>query len=118
MTTGELIERVMTEHWDMIACWCRFCREARQLGFRPRNDFPTNPKVSILKGVDNGIGYDGEAIQSHDDIGDLLNSINDGRLDVWDAEFIKGLRERYAQYGERVILSAKQRGILERIAWK
>ena len=59
---------------------------------------------------------DGDTV--HGDIGDLLDSINDGRLDAWDADFIKGLRERYAQYGERVMLSAKQRGILERIAGK
>lgn len=60
MHAQELIEHVMTEHWDMIACQCRFCREARKLGFRPRDGYPTNPKVSILKCIDNGVGYEGE----------------------------------------------------------
>lgn len=62
MDAQELIERVMTEHWDMITCWCRFCREGRKLEFRPREGYPTTPKVSILKCIDNGIGYDGETI--------------------------------------------------------
>lgn len=60
MTAQELIERVMTEHWDMIACQCRFCREGRELGFRPNSDYPTSPRISILKCVDNGLGYENE----------------------------------------------------------
>ena len=63
MNTEELIERIMTEHWDMDACWCRLCREARALGLRPRETYPTNPKVSILKCIDNGVGYEGELIK-------------------------------------------------------
>ena len=49
MDANELIERVMTEHWDMAACPCTFCVEARKLGLRPRDCYPTNPKVSILE---------------------------------------------------------------------
>lgn len=44
----ELIERVMTEHWDIRACPCTFCVSARDIGLRPRTCYPTNPKVSIL----------------------------------------------------------------------
>lgn len=62
MDAQELIERVMTEHWDMMACWCRFCREGRALGFRPRDGYPTGLKISILKCIDNGTGYEGEII--------------------------------------------------------
>lgn len=45
---NELIERVMTEHWDIAACPCTFCSAARVLGMRPRATYPTNPKISIL----------------------------------------------------------------------
>ena len=48
MDAQELIERVMTEHWDIGACPCFFCVIGRDLGFRPRPSYPTNPKVSIL----------------------------------------------------------------------
>ena len=48
MTPEQLIERVMTEHWDIGACPCTFCETARTLGFRPRSCYPANPKVSIL----------------------------------------------------------------------
>ena len=48
MTAQELIERVLTEHWDIGACPCTFCVEARKLGFHPRYGYPTNPRVSIL----------------------------------------------------------------------
>jgi len=44
----ELIERVMSEHWDIGACPCTFCEEGRRLGFRPRHKYPTCPTVSIL----------------------------------------------------------------------
>lgn len=43
MTAQELIERVMTEHWDIASCSCLFCCEARKLGFRPRDGYPTTP---------------------------------------------------------------------------
>ncbi len=62
MNAEELIKRVMTEHWDIFACWCKFCRVARELGFRPTEDYPTHPKVSILKCIDNGVGYEGENV--------------------------------------------------------
>jgi hypothetical protein len=48
MDAQELIERVMTEHWDIGACPCFFCKTARGLGFRPRDSYPTNPPTSIL----------------------------------------------------------------------
>lgn len=63
MSERELIERVMTEHWDMFACSCKFCRVARELGYSPRTGYPSNPDVSILKAVDNGKTYDGEIVR-------------------------------------------------------
>jgi hypothetical protein len=55
MDAQELIERVMTEHWDFAACPYFFCKMARSLGFRPRDGYPTNPATSILS--DRWIGY-------------------------------------------------------------
>ena len=49
-------------------------------------------------------------------IGGLLEQIEDGALNAWEADFMGKLRERYAQYGEKVMLSAKQRETLEQIA--
>ena len=51
----ELIERVMTEHWDMVACHCAFCLKARELGCRPRFCYPNMPNVSIFEGSDNPV---------------------------------------------------------------
>lgn len=47
MDAQELVERVMTEHWDIAACRCAFCKAARDLGFRPREGYPTDPRPKI-----------------------------------------------------------------------
>jgi hypothetical protein len=49
MSEQELIQRIVTEHWDFQACRCFFCIEARKLGAYPTTKYPTNPKVSILE---------------------------------------------------------------------
>lgn len=48
-------------------------------------------------------------------IGELLDQIDDKKLNKWEQEFVGSLRERYEEYGERTKLSEKQREILERI---
>lgn len=53
----ELIERIMTEHWDIGACPCTLCVQGRAHGFHPKDCYPTNPKVSIL--------YDGSKERRH-----------------------------------------------------
>ena len=35
----DTLERIMTQHWDMIACRCWVCVEAREEGCRPREVF-------------------------------------------------------------------------------
>ena len=35
----DLIELVMTQHWDMAACPCTFCEAGRQFGFHPHSGF-------------------------------------------------------------------------------
>ena len=50
------------------------------------------------------------------DIGNLLADAEAQSLNQWEADFIGKLRERYDKYGDRVLLSDKQRGILEKIA--
>lgn len=39
MEAQEIIERIMTAHWDMAACPCWVCKSGRELGFRPRKDY-------------------------------------------------------------------------------
>jgi len=46
----ELIERVMTTHWDIFACSCAFCRKGRQLGCRPRSGYDTSPRKTLPSG--------------------------------------------------------------------
>lgn len=35
-TAHDLIEFVMTQHWDIFACGCFFCVHGTRLGLRPR----------------------------------------------------------------------------------
>lgn len=35
----EIIERIMTQHWDMRCCTCWVCVEGRRLGCRPRENY-------------------------------------------------------------------------------
>ena len=41
MNAQEIIEQIMTQHWDMAACRCWVCEAGRALGHRP-NDKYTN----------------------------------------------------------------------------
>ena len=36
MTMREIIEIIMSQHWDMAACPCWICKEGHKLGCRPR----------------------------------------------------------------------------------
>ncbi len=35
----EIVERIMTQHWDMAACSCWVCRDGREAGCRPRVEY-------------------------------------------------------------------------------
>lgn len=35
----DLVERIMTQHWDLSACDCWVCALAREAGCRPRQTF-------------------------------------------------------------------------------
>lgn len=37
MDAQEIVERIMTMHWDMAACQCWVCQEGRKAGCRPIN---------------------------------------------------------------------------------
>jgi uncharacterized protein (DUF779 family) len=39
MTAQEIIERIMTQHWDLIACSCWVCDGGRRLGYHPRDGY-------------------------------------------------------------------------------
>lgn len=54
----ELIERVMTQHWDMAACMCWFCVKGRWAGCHPRSTFATHdPDYANLRFSDDA-AYD------------------------------------------------------------
>jgi hypothetical protein len=36
-----VVERIMTQHWDLSACRCWVCTEARAAGCRPRDCYST-----------------------------------------------------------------------------
>lgn len=37
----QIIERIMTQHWDLTACPCWVCVAGRAAGCRPRDGYPT-----------------------------------------------------------------------------
>ena len=39
MTNEEIIERIMTDHWDMAACPCWVCVEGRANGLHPQGRY-------------------------------------------------------------------------------
>lgn len=38
-TPTDILEAIMTQHWDMEACGCWVCRAGREAGCRPRDGF-------------------------------------------------------------------------------
>lgn len=62
MTANEIVERIMTHHWDLTACQCWICEAGRALGFSAREEYlehkstikiahvavPTDQRGSIL----------------------------------------------------------------------
>jgi hypothetical protein len=51
----EIVERVMTQHWDMQACGCWLCEAGRASGCRPRDVYPshstpTHPYIGPVRG--------------------------------------------------------------------
>jgi hypothetical protein len=34
---AEIIERIMSAHWDIVSCNCWVCKKGRELGLKPRD---------------------------------------------------------------------------------
>ena len=51
-----------------------------------------------------------------DDLGELLESIDEGELDEAAAKFVTDTKDRFRQYGKRTKMSEKQMAWLKRIA--
>lgn len=54
MTAEEIIEKIMTRHWDMDACRCWICEAGRALRLRPRprhlhDDDPMKPYTHVVE---------------------------------------------------------------------
>ncbi len=39
MTPVEIVEQIMTQHWDMVACRCWVCESGREAGCRAREQY-------------------------------------------------------------------------------
>jgi len=39
MTAQEIVERLMTAHWDLAACRCWLCQAGDELGFHARDAY-------------------------------------------------------------------------------
>lgn len=47
MTAQEILERIMSAHWDMAACQCWICKAARELGYRPKTAYLDDRKYAV-----------------------------------------------------------------------
>lgn len=44
MKPKEIIERIMTSHYDLACCNCWICKEGRKAKCHPRTIYPLHPK--------------------------------------------------------------------------
>jgi hypothetical protein len=44
MRPKEIVERIMTSHYDIARCNCWLCREGRKAKCHPRKNYPMHPK--------------------------------------------------------------------------
>lgn len=48
MKPKEIVERIMSQHWDMAACPCWICKEGRKSGCRPQAKYLShNSKIKV-----------------------------------------------------------------------
>lgn len=44
----EIVEQIMTQHWDMKSCDCWICTEGRKAGLRPRENHLKIKKPDVI----------------------------------------------------------------------
>lgn len=47
MDAQEIVERIMTMHWDMAACQCWVCQEGRKAGCRARVEYGSQSELKL-----------------------------------------------------------------------
>ena len=48
MNAEEIVERIMTEHWDMPACHCWVCEAGRKLRLHPQDRYlPHKSEIKV-----------------------------------------------------------------------
>ena len=48
MNAQEVIERIMSHHWDMTACKCWICQAGRNLSYGARSEYlPHNDELKL-----------------------------------------------------------------------
>lgn len=46
-----IVERIMTQHWDLAACLCWICEEGRALGYGPKDKHLAHKHPDERRGV-------------------------------------------------------------------
>lgn len=49
--TEDLVELIMTVHWDLAACVCWICERGRSLGYRPREKYLAMSQDILARGT-------------------------------------------------------------------
>lgn len=61
MTPSEIVQRIMSAHWDMVSCQCWVCVNGRRNGIRPVLEMLSHRDGNDKKyHVPYGWNYDGE----------------------------------------------------------
>ena len=47
MDAIEIVERIMTQHWDMAACQCWVCQEGHKADCRPRVEYGMQSELEL-----------------------------------------------------------------------
>lgn len=56
-TAQDIVEKIMTQHWDIAACQCWICKAGRDVGLHPMEKHSGNhgaerlPLVELCKGI-------------------------------------------------------------------
>jgi hypothetical protein len=51
MKPDEIIERIMTQHWDIFACTCWICEAGRANGLGSRSEYLRHNDPAVAKGL-------------------------------------------------------------------
>lgn len=74
MKAEEIVSRIMTQHWDMVACNCWICEKGRGAGLAAQSIYPTEPykvykRVNVMGSNSyTDVNYDGAKIDCEETV--------------------------------------------------